>query len=133
MTGSALTIPHLNLVFAWVWILGGFVSGALMGMRFQDANWLGGYASFKRRLYRLGHISFFGLAMVNFLFYLTSRSLGVEAPVAGWGFIAGGLTMPVCCLISAHFPKARAWLLFAAPVSSLLVGGLLTLNLLLKS
>ena len=43
----------------------------VLGMFFHGENWLGGYASFKRRMYRLGHISFFGLGAVNMLFCLT--------------------------------------------------------------
>ena len=52
---------NLNLFLGWLWILLGFVSGMALGMFFHRENWLGGYGSFKRRMYRLGHISFFGL------------------------------------------------------------------------
>lgn len=121
-------IPHANLVLAWLWIVLGFASGASLGMRFHDENWLGGYASHKRRLYRLAHISFFGLAIINLLFYFTVRhqpAIHGALVVAAWGFILGAATMPICCLIMAHHTSCR--LLFAVPVSGLLVGGLLTL------
>src|SRR6185503_2651096 len=111
---------HLNLLVAWVWILLGFASGFALGSNFHKEQWLGGYASHKRRLYRLGHISFFGLALVNLMFYFTARTwvhAGQAAQVASWGFIAGAVTMPVCCLIMAHWPKART--LFLVPVLSL--------------
>jgi predicted MFS family arabinose efflux permease len=116
-----------NLAIAWLWILLGFLSGALLGLGFHRENWLGGYASHQRRLYRLGHISFFGLALMNLMFYFTARDFprgSLLAEIAGWTFIIGAVTMPLCCLIMAHQPKAR--LLFAIPVSSLLAAGALT-------
>lgn len=117
-----------NLFLAWLWILLGFVSGMALGLFFHHENWLGGYGSFKRRMYRLGHISFFGLGAVNLLFWLTTKNLLLTDPLASiatWAFIVGAITMPVCCVIMAHFPKAH--LIFAVPVVSLIAGGILTL------
>lgn len=119
---------HWNLVMAWLWILLGFVTGMVLGMFFHGENWLGGYNSFMRRMYRLGHISFFGLGVVNLCFYLTMQSLSGanrSAGMASWSFIVGAITMPVSCVIMAHFPKAHA--IFAVPVLSLIAGAVLTL------
>jgi len=118
---------QINLVLAWLWTLFGFGSGLLLGLNFHRENWLGGYASHKRRLYRLGHISFFGLGFVNLLFYLTAQKISASTPitVASWAFAVGAVTMPICCLVMAHAPKYRA--LFAVPVSSLIIGALFTL------
>jgi hypothetical protein len=99
-----------------------------LGMFFHREGWLGGYGSFKRRMYRLGHISFFGLGFVNFIFALTLKNFPIAAPIAGiasWAFIVGALTMPVCCVVMAHFPKAH--MIFAVPVVSLILGATLTL------
>ena len=117
---------HFNLLIAWLWILFGFISGMVLGMFFHGENWLGGYGSFKRRMYRLGHISFFGLGIVNLLFCLTAQTFSLAGSfVAGasWAFIAGAISMPLCCLVMAHFPKAH--LIFAVPVISLIAGGVL--------
>ena len=130
-----MDVDRLNLAFAWLWIVLGFVSGAALGMRFKGENWMGGYASFPRRLYRLGHISFFGLGLINFLFAVTLRVFEIKSSAvvpAGYAFIIGGVLMPICCVLMAHFPKLKPAALFAAPVSSLLVGGGLTLFLILK-
>ena len=83
-------VPQINLVFAWVWILAGFLSGMAMGLFFDKENWLGGYASHKRRMYRLGHIAFFGLGTVNFIFYLTARAAGGGARRAVQGLAGIG-------------------------------------------
>ncbi len=87
---------QLNLIVAWLWILLGFVSGMVLGLFFHRENWLGGYASFKRRMYRLGHISFFGLGAVNLLFWLSVRNLSAAGPLADFAsgaFIVGAITM----------------------------------------
>src|SRR5678815_3822150 len=130
-----MDVARLNLAFAWLWILLGFISGAAMGMRFQKENWMGGYASFTRRLYRLGHISFFGLGLINFLFAVTLQVFAINSPVvglAGYAYIVGGVLMPACCVLMAHRPELKPAAVFAAPVSSLLLGGALTLFLILK-
>lgn len=118
---------YLNLVFAWLWICLGFASGLVLGCWFHREQWLGGYGSLKRRLYRLAHISLFGLGAVNLLFWLTCRHVGLpgpEAAIASWAYVVGGVTMPLCCLAMAHWPAARH--LFAVPVLSLLTGGAIT-------
>ena len=124
---------HLNLVIAWLWLLLGFVAGMVLGMFFHGENWLGGYTSFKRRMYRLAHISFFGLGVVNLLFCLTMQNFPLAGPftvVASWAFVVGAISMPVCCVVMAHFPKAH--LIFAVPVVSLITGGILTLMEVIK-
>jgi len=127
----------LNLVFAWLGILLGFISGLYLGLNFHREQWLGGYGSFQRRMYRLGHISFFGLAVVNFMFFLTTRTLAIThhispfTDIASWAFIVGAISMPACCLLMAHFPRTH--LLFAIPVLSLLLGGTLTVLTVIRS
>lgn len=119
---------QLNLLIAWLWIGLGFVSGLMLGLKFHREDWLGGYASFKRRLYRLAHISFFGLGAVNWMFHLTASGLSQNSAalaVAAGAFMAGAVTMPLSCVLMAHWPGLR--LLFAVPVVSLLIGGSLTL------
>jgi len=118
---------QLNLILAWLWIFLGVVFGFILGNFFHREDWLGGYASFKRRLYRLAHISMFGLAILNLLFYLTVKGwtpFGMDLVIASWGFLVGAVSMPLCCLAMAHRPKLRA--LFLIPVLSLAVSAFLT-------
>lgn len=125
-------IPQLNLTIGWLWILLCFAAGLALGSAFHREDWLGGYASFRRRLYRLAHISFFGLGAINLLFYFTAQRFEAVNPalaVAGWAFVVGALSMPTCCVVVAQLPKAR--MLFSVPVLSLLIGGALTLFLVL--
>jgi hypothetical protein len=124
---------NLNLILAWLWILLGFLSGMVLGLFFRRDDWFGGYASFKRRMYRLAHISFFGLGAVNLLFYFTVRDhpFSGSLPTASLAFILGAVSMPICCLLLAHFPKTH--FLFGIPVLSLLVAAVLTLMTLIQS
>lgn len=119
---------NANLILAWLWIVLGFVGGLALGWNFHREDWLGGYASRPRRLYRLAHISFFGLALVNLMFYFTARALFSATPVvtlASWGFIVGAVTMPLCCVLLVHSLKWRPF--FAVPVLSLIFAAALTL------
>ena len=123
-------IPQLNLLLAWLWILLGFASGMVLGMFFHRENWLGGYTSLPRRMYRLAHISFFGLGAVNLLFWLTVKDFPATGATLGLASLAlalGAVTMPLCCVLMAHWPKMR--MIFTVPVLSLLSGGVLTLGL----
>ena len=128
MSATHFTIPEFNLLAAWVGLWLGFVSGLAMGSKFHQDEWLGGYGSWRRRLYRLGHISFFGLAVVNWMFHGTARWAGLDssaATIAGWTLLVGAFAMPLCCGIVAHWRCAR--FCFAVPVLSLLTGSTLTL------
>ncbi len=114
----------INEPFGWLWALAGFVSGAVFGLRFQREEWLGGYASRRRRLLRLGHISFIGLGIFNILFAHSVERLRLDASwvtAASWSLIIGAATMPLCCGLTAW--KRRAQPAFAIPVASLLLGG----------
>jgi hypothetical protein len=123
------TLGHINLMLAWLWIVLGALLGLTLGSFFHREGWLGGYGTQRRRLYRLAHVSFFGLARLNLLFYLTARILENPTPwlqVASWGFVVGAFSMPTCCFLMAHFPRLRP--LFAIPVGGVLLGGVLTLR-----
>ena len=122
-------VAQLNLILAWTWILLGTTLGLVLGSFFHHKEFLGGYGSFKRRLYRLAHVAFFGLAILNLLFFFTSRVLPAPTAflaVASWSFVVGALSMPTCCILVAHRPGLRN--LFAIPVGSVLLGGFLTLR-----
>lgn len=111
-----------NLLVGWVGMLGGVVSGALLGLFFQRDDWMGGYGSFRRRLARLGHIAFFGLGFVNILFALTTRGLPESGGLttASWSLVIGAATMPLCCFLTA-WRKGLARL-FPLPVIAVSVG-----------
>ncbi len=104
-------------------MLAGVLSGAAVGLFFHQEGWMGGYNSYRRRLTRLGHISFFGLAFVNLFFAATAGQLHLSRaylPVASWGLIVGAITMPAVCFLSAWRKPMRH--LFPIPVVSVTAG-----------
>lgn len=137
MPTAALTQPlppslHLVLVCSWIGLLLGVVSGALIGLFFHREEWMGGYQSFRRRLTRLGHISFFGLGFLNFFFVLTGALLSfseAQCRPAALALLLGAATMPTVCFLTAWKKPCRH--LFFIPVGGVAIGILLTLRHLL--
>jgi len=117
-------VLELNLWFGWLWITVGLVSGALIGLRFYDTDWLGGYASWRRRMVRLGHISFLGTGLLNLAAAFTVAVWPASLPPewVSWLFVVGAVTMPAICFLSAWRDGFRR--LFVIPVASLLLASI---------
>lgn len=113
-------MADINLWAAWIGILLGLASGTVQGLFFDREDWLGGYASWPRRLMRLGHISFFGIAFLNLAYVNTVHLLGPAShvPLASTLLIAGAILMPLVCYLAAWKKPLRH--LFPLPVLSLL-------------
>jgi hypothetical protein len=115
-----------NLSVAWIGIFLGLVSGSFLGLFFQREEWLEGYSSWQRRLLRLGHISFFGIAFLNLAFVFSLSRLKFDQIDNLWipaiCFALAEFTMPSICFASAFWKPARV--LFPIPVICLLVGTL---------
>lgn len=114
-----------NIFAAWIAFTVGVISGAIPGLFFHEESWLGGYSSWKRRMMRLGHISFFGLGGLNLAFALTARSLGIEDQVELMGIllIVGAIMMPTVCYLSAWKQPFRH--IFFIPASSVIIATVL--------
>jgi len=112
----------LNILAAWVGILAGVLVGVAHGMRFHDEHWLGGYASWRRRLMRLGHVSFFGIALLNLAFAWTVHNPGWRpaSSLPAAALIGAQALMPGVCYLAAWRPPMRH--LFFLPVACVLVG-----------
>jgi hypothetical protein len=111
----------LHLHAGWALILAGFLGGAVLGLGFHLESFLGGYASLRRRLLRLGHVALVALGALNVLFALTpcdDPGSGVER-LAATALLIGAVAMPATCALVAWRPRLR--LLFAVPVLTLLV------------
>ena len=94
----------INLYAAWIGFLLGAIAGAITGLFFDHDTWLGGYSDWRRRMVRLGHISFFGIGLLNLGFFLTVETLamtdGVRLPA--YLLVVGAVTMPLVCYLSAY-------------------------------
>src|SRR5262245_55221264 len=119
------SFSSMNLTAAWVGILLGCVSGAVQGLFFHDEHWLGGYGSWRRRMLRLAHISFFGVAFLNLAFVATVMiaDYRIGGFTASCLFIAGAVGMPLICYLSAWRQPFRYC--FAVPVACLTAAAVL--------
>ncbi len=118
-----MEISQLHILLGWGSMIMGALSGALIGLFFHRDEWAGGYASFRRRMMRLGHIAFFGLGILNLLFGLTTQSITLSQghlAIASTGFIVAVIAMPLCCFLSAWRKPFRH--LFPIPVLGVLAG-----------
>jgi hypothetical protein len=70
---SRVDLLRMNFFVAWIAILVGLISGTVLGVFFHDERWMGGYASWRRRMVRLGHIAFLGTGLLNLAFALSVR------------------------------------------------------------
>src|SRR5947199_9495358 len=104
-----------NFLAAWLAILTCLLTGTAMGLFFHDASWMGGYGSWRRRMMRLGHISFFGTGFLNLAFVLSAEHLHLSEPppVASAGFLLGAISMPLLCFLPAWRPPLQPLLFIA--------------------
>jgi hypothetical protein len=114
-----MVVLHIQL--AWIGVLLGGVVGAVSGLFFHREQWLGGYDAWPRRMVRLGHISFFGLAILNFGFALSLKFLDInnEVIIPSRLFILATITMPLMCFLSAY--KSFFQHFFFIPAGAILI------------
>jgi hypothetical protein len=119
----------INWYVGWGLILAAFVTGAGLGLFFYREDFLGGYASFRRRIVRLGHIAMAALGMINILYSLSAfaSNASLQSQVASLGFIVGGVTMPAVCFLSGWHSGFRRW--FFIPVGALIIAVIETLRM----
>jgi hypothetical protein len=119
----------MNWYVGWGLILTAFLTGAILGLLFYRDDFLGGYASFRRRIFRLGHIALAALGAINILYSVSSVALepSLRTRVASFGFIIGGVTMPAVCFLASWRASYRH--LFFIPVSALIIAVLQTLRM----
>ncbi len=118
-----MTTDSLHLYVGWVAMLFGVVSGGVLGLFFHKEGWAGGYSSYRRRMLRLGHISFFGIGFLNLLFGLTMSVASLpplHSSIASAGFLVGVIAMPLTCFLTAWKKPLRHF--FPIPVLAVLAG-----------
>ena len=117
-------MPTVNLIGGWLGMLGGVLSGAVIGLFFHQEEWMGVRGSYRRSDRRgWGTSRFFGLGFLNLIFAATSAQLLLQGrwlATASWGLIVGAITMPICCFLSAWRKPWRH--LFPVPVLAVTTG-----------
>ena len=86
----------------WLGMLLGVLSGAIIGLFFHREDWMGGYGSYRRRLTRLGHISFFWAGVGELLLCVhpvraadkCAVGFGGDVGLPHWCGLDAGLLLP---------------------------------------
>ena len=78
--------------------------------------------SWKRRMVRLGHISFFGIGFINLCYVFSLERLSPVGPsrLPSILLIIGAVTMPAVCYLSAYRRSFRHF--FFIPAGSVIFG-----------
>ena len=125
---------QLNIVFGWLWMNMGFITGLLMGLKAEQfglnlkqvgPEWLEGYSSVPRRLIRLGHVAFIMLPVLNILFgqFIDATPLTPQwKQIGSYAMIFGGVGVPVLCFAAAFYRPVKV--LLGLPATAVLVGNL---------
>ena len=114
------TIGSWNILFGWCWINIGFIMGMVMGMKFKNPDWLGGYASWERRMLRLSHVAFIFLSILNIVYGHELANVQMSETLKQLGsilIIIGAVGIPTIVFISAFYKKILYWL--AIPIIAL--------------
>lgn len=114
---------EINIIFGWVWMCVGFISGMILGMWAEGEKWLGGYVSVTRRYLRLAHVAFIALSIINILYgrELASPDLPVYVKSIGSPLmIFGAAGVPIACISAAFFRKTRY--ILPVPALAVLIG-----------
>ena len=123
-----MVVTHVaNWFVGWGMILAAFVTGGAIGLFFHREGFWGGYASFRRRIVRLGHIALAALGMINLLYAMSPwPAIGTASgDWAGRLWLVGGISMPVVCFLCGWREGFRH--LFVIPVGALSAAVVLTL------
>jgi len=119
---------QINILFGWAWMCVGFLSGMILGIRSEGEQWLGGYASLKRRYLRLAHVAFVALSIINILYGKELGTIDLSNHLKNIGsalMIFGAAGVPLAC-ISAAFVKKTRYLL-PVPAFAVLIGVIILL------
>jgi len=119
---------QINILFGWAWMCVGFLSGMILGIRSEGEQWLGGYASLKRRYLRLAHVAFVALSIINILYGKELGTIDLSNHLKNIGsalMIFGAAGVPLTC-ISAAFVKKTRYLL-PVPAFAVLIGVIILL------
>jgi hypothetical protein len=117
--GVMLMLVHLNWTLGWMLLLLGLLSGGLMGLFFHRPDFLGGYDSWPRRLFRLGHIACMALGMLNLIYAAGPHAGGLAGQITSATLTIGSISMPLVCFLSGW--RCGLKFLFPLPVLALAV------------
>lgn len=118
-----MSVLELLRTYALLGIPAGLGLGLALGLVADHEDGWGGYASFRRRSARLGHIAAVMLPLLAGFYALAIQSWPHDAAQALWGarlWVVGGPTLVLVLFLAAWRPKLR--LVLPIPAVALCVG-----------
>ena len=111
MQDERSTITSFSRTVAWCSFACGALSGLVLGLWSFDGPvpvpaWIGDYDSVARRLLRLGHIAFFGLAMLNLFLvrHMPTLDLNARMKELALGLMNfGNIVLPLTLITAAAY------------------------------
>lgn len=119
-----MSVHYTLAAFALWGIPVGLTLGLALGLIARSEGGMGGYASFRRRAARLGHVAAVMLPALGGLYSLLLRA--VSAPASGLAeagaclWISGGIALPLCLFAAAWRPGLT--ILIPLPALAVLAG-----------
>jgi len=108
-----MEIGKKNISFGWIWILAGLIVGAIMGMWSFNGPMpspIGDYTSLPRRMFRLSHIAFIALAIINILYGYEIDKIKLKDRLKRFGsmcMIYGAVLMPLFLIAAVFFEPLK--------------------------
>ncbi len=124
-------IGEQNIVFGWIWINMGIITGMIMGFWAFDGPIKPppgneNYSSLPRRLIRLGHVALIVLPIINILYgkEIDLANLSHTLKVIGsYSMILAAIGIPLGCFAAAYKNVLKYTILI--PANALLIGTLI--------
>lgn len=111
-----------NLLAGWSLMTLGVLIGMTIGLWAHNDEWANGYPSYRRRMLRLSHIAAFALGTINVLYAFCGDMSNLSPAlllVGSLAMMAGGILMPIACLLASWKKPLRIF--FPIPALLLLV------------
>lgn len=115
-----MEVGKKNISFGWVWILVGIIVGAIMEMWSFNGpiiSPIDNYTSLPRRMLRLAHIAFIGLAITNMLYGYEIDRIQLKNKLKNIGskcMIYGAILMPIFQIATIFFEPLKYVIMISA-------------------
>jgi hypothetical protein len=118
-----MSVQDLLLGYAFTALPAGLAAGLGLGLVARRDDGWGGYGAWRRRATRLGHVALVMLPLIALAYALALPAAPagrVEARLAAWLWVAGGVLLPVALFVIAWRRRLQA--LVVPPALSLTAG-----------
>jgi hypothetical protein len=106
-----MSVHDLLVSYALLGLPVGLATGLGLGLVARREGGWGGYASFRRRATRLGHVALVMLPLIAGFYALTLDGAALAQPCAAWAarlWVVGGVLLPLALYAAGWLPRLTA-------------------------